>query len=61
MTLERFIVSGSLNQEFQRAAEPEMGRGIDLRIQGKRDAVRILFVIAKAGEPVRKTAPAGSL
>jgi len=28
-----------------------------LNIQGKRDAVRILFVIAKAGEPVKKTAP----
>jgi hypothetical protein len=31
-----------------------------LHIQGKRDAVRILFVIAKAGEPVKKTAPAGT-
>lgn len=29
-----------------------------MHIQGKRDAVRILFVIAKAGEPVKKTAPA---
>lgn len=31
-----------------------------MHIQGKRDAVRILFVIAKAGEPVKKTAPAGT-
>ena len=29
-------------------------------IQGKRDAVRILFVIAKAGEPVNKNAPDGA-
>ncbi|WP_341235979.1 hypothetical protein [uncultured Sulfitobacter sp.] len=28
-----------------------------MHIQGKRDAVRILFVIAKAGEPVKKAAP----
>lgn len=31
-----------------------------MHIQGKRDAVRILFVIAKAGEPVTKTAPDGT-
>lgn len=31
-----------------------------LHIRGKRDAVRILFVIAKAGEPVKKTAPKGT-
>ena len=36
-----------------------MGR-TDLHIQGKRDAVRILFVIAKAGEQVKKSAPAGT-
>ncbi|SFU15509.1 hypothetical protein SAMN05444141_11140 [Pseudovibrio denitrificans] len=31
-----------------------------MHIQGKRDAVRILFVIAKAGEPVKRTAPKGA-
>lgn len=31
-----------------------------MHIQGKRDAVRILFVIAKAGEPVKKSAPSGT-
>lgn len=28
-----------------------------MHIQGKRDAVRILFVIAKAGQPIKKNAP----
>lgn len=31
-----------------------------MHIQGKRDAVRILFVIAKIGEPVKKGAPDGT-
>ena len=30
---------------------------IELHIQGKRDAVRILFVLAKAGAPVKRSAP----
>lgn len=38
-----------------------MPKGVpSLHIQGKRDAVRILFVIAKAGEPVKSTAPQGT-